>query len=51
MPLMRCKDKGKRGWRWGKRGKCYTGANARARALRQGRAIEANRGGKGEPTA
>ena len=49
MPLMRCSTDGKRGWKWGKRGKCYTGTNARTQALRQGRAIEVNRGEKYEP--
>ena len=46
MPLMRCKVKNKRGWKWGKSGKCYTGTSARRRALRQGRAIR----GKHEST-
>ena len=40
MPLQRCSIKGKRGWRWGKRGKCYTGPNAKLKAIKQGIAIE-----------
>ena len=53
MPLMRCSENGKAGWKWGKTGKCYTGEDARSRALAQGRAIQTNReGGKpdGEST-
>lgn len=42
MPLQRCTINGKKGWRWGKHGKCYTGPNARSRALRQARAIKAS---------
>lgn len=42
MPLQRCTLNGRRGWRWGQKGKCYTGPNARQRALKQARAIKAN---------
>jgi hypothetical protein len=41
MPVERCQTMGRRGYRWGKRGVCYTGAGARAKAERQGKAIEA----------
>lgn len=52
MPLERCQQGGRPGWRWGKAGKCYTydpdvagsEERARARALAQARAIQANRG-------
>jgi hypothetical protein len=40
---MRCQQDGKSGWKWGKSGKCYTGPNAKEKALAQGRAIEANK--------
>ena len=43
MPLKRCRKQGKQGWKWGDTGVCYTGQNAKARAMRQGRAIEANK--------
>ncbi len=40
MPLEQCSDNGKKGWRWGSTGKCYTGPGARKKAIRQGLAIE-----------
>ena len=43
MPAERCTKNGKRGWRWGKTGTCYIGPGAKAKAERQGRAIEARR--------
>lgn len=39
MPIQRCAKKGKRGWRWGRSGKCYPN---KAKALQQMRAIKAN---------
>lgn len=36
MPLKRCKN----GWKWGDSGTCYTGKDARRKALKQGQAIE-----------
>lgn len=44
MPLKQCTSDGKSGYKWGDEGKCYTGRDGRAKALRQGRAIEANKG-------
>jgi len=49
MPVQRCQQDGKPGFKWGKRGKCYTynpndtkgKAEARLKAETQGRAIEA----------
>lgn len=35
MPLKRCQSDGKPGWKWGDAGKCYTGQNARKKALAQ----------------
>ena len=40
MPLQQCQVEGVRGWKWGRVGKCYVGSGARAKAVRQGRAIE-----------
>ena len=42
MPIQRCSVSGKRGWKWGQSGKCYIGAGARRRAVRQARAIRAS---------
>lgn len=47
MPVEQCQTMGRRGFRWGKAGICYTGSGARAKAERQGRAIRA--GGYEEP--
>lgn len=41
MPPQRCQRSGVKGWRWGTSGKCFTGKGAKAKAERQGRAIEA----------
>lgn len=46
MPVKRCTSGGKRGWKYGDSGKCYTGEGAKARAERQMRAIKASKGGK-----
>lgn len=43
MPLQRCTKNGQSGWRWGESGTCYIGRNAKAKASKQGRAIEANK--------
>lgn len=40
MPLQQCTTDGKRGWRWGQRGKCYIGPTAKRKAIKQGIAIE-----------
>lgn len=39
MPLQRCQINGKFGWKWGQRGKCYTGPTAKLRAVKQAIAI------------
>ena len=46
MPLRKCEVKGKSGYRWGKSGKCYTGKGAKAKAMKQARAIEASKARK-----
>lgn len=57
LPIERCEEDGKPGFRWGQEGKCYTyepgnarsRAEARLKAELQGRAIEASqRRRKGE---
>ncbi len=42
MPIQDCQLDGRKGKRWGKSGKCYTGPGARRKALRQARAIKAS---------
>jgi len=44
MPIRRCTADGKPGYKWGEGGKCYTGPGARAKARRQGVAVEISRG-------
>ena len=39
MPLKKCQSKRKKGYKWGRSGKCYTGRSAKTKAKRQGRAI------------
>jgi len=37
MPVQRCQEGGRNGWRWGKQGKCYIGGlEAKKKALKQG---------------
>lgn len=36
MPLMECTVNGKKGWKYGKNGKCYTGPGAKKKAIKQG---------------
>ena len=51
MPVKRCQSDGKPGYKWGDEGKCYTYTQgddesrerAKAKAERQGRAVEANK--------
>lgn len=43
MPVKKCSSKGKSGYKYGNAGKCYTGAGAKSKASKQGRAIEANK--------
>ncbi len=42
MPVQRCAEGRKMGWKYGKTGKCYTGKDGKAKAAKQGRAIEAS---------
>lgn len=43
---MRCQKDGKRGFKWGRSGKCFTGAGAKEKAQRQGKLIESGTGSK-----
>ena len=40
MPLKRCSENKESGWKWGDSGKCYTGRDAKKKAIKQGVAIE-----------
>ena len=40
MPLKRCSENKDSGWKWGDSGKCYTGRDAKKKAIKQGVAIE-----------
>ena len=40
MPLKKCFENGKDGWKWGDEGKCYTGKESKKEAIRQGISIE-----------
>lgn len=52
MPVQKCQANNKPGYKWGQQGKCYTytkgskssEAAALAKAAKQGRAVEANKG-------
>ena len=36
MPVQRCEKDGKKGWKWGSEGTCYTGPAAKQKATDQG---------------
>ena len=40
MPVKSCTSKGIAGWQWGDSGTCYTGEGAKAKATKQGQAIQ-----------
>jgi hypothetical protein len=42
MPIKKCQSKGKTGYKYGSKGKCYTGSSAKSKAGKQGRAIKAS---------
>jgi len=48
MPARPCKKNGKSGYKWGSKGKCYTGKGGKAKANRQGRAIKASQSRRGK---
>ena len=47
MPLKKCTVNGKSGWKWGDAGKCYTGPDAKEKAMKQAAAIEASQHSEG----
>ena len=48
MPVEACQKGGRSGYRWGGAGFCHVGSGARAKAARQGRAIEAARNARAD---
>jgi len=46
MPIRKCTKNKKKGYKWGKSGKCYTGRGAKKKATKQGRAISINKARK-----
>lgn len=42
MPAKPCQKNGKKGWKWGNSGFCYTGVDAKQKAIEQGKAIHAS---------
>lgn len=48
MPIKPCSRGGKKGYKYGSRGKCYVGKGARAKAARQGRAIKSSQARQGK---
>jgi hypothetical protein len=43
MPVKKCNEDGKSGWKWGDEGKCYVGPNGKQEAIKQGIAIEGDK--------
>ena len=39
MPIQECQINGESGFKWGDKGKCYTGPDAKEKALKQGKAM------------
>ena len=42
MPLIKCQQNGKKGWKYGPNGTCYIGKTGKKRAIRQMKAMYAN---------
>lgn len=42
MPIKRCQHSGMKGYKFGDKGKCYTGKENKDKALKQSRAIKAS---------
>jgi hypothetical protein len=47
MPIQSCTSNGKPGKKYGKSGKCYTGSDAKKKAIKQAQAIKASQMVKG----
>ena len=48
MPLQSCQANGKKGTKYGKSGKCYTGSDQKKKAIEQAKAIKASQFMKGK---
>lgn len=46
MPVKKCTSKGKKGYKYGDAGKCYTGTSGKSKAQKQGRAVAASKSRK-----
>ena len=46
MPVKKCTSGGKKGYKFGNSGKCFTGPGAKAKASKQGQAINASKAKK-----
>lgn len=46
MPIMKCNENGKSGWKYGDSGHCYTGSGGKKKAIKQGLAEQYNGGEK-----
>jgi hypothetical protein len=46
MPVKKCQSGGKSGWKYGDTGKCYTGKDAKKKAIKQGLAVAQRQGKK-----
>ena len=46
MPIQKCQKNGKSGFKYGKSGKCYTGTDAKKKAIKQGLAVAQSQGRK-----
>lgn len=46
MPIKKCQDNNKLGYKWGDQGKCYTGTQGKQKALQQMKAIKASQAKK-----
>jgi hypothetical protein len=42
MPIKKCSSDGKKGYKYGEKGKCYTGKDSKEKAAKQARAIKAS---------
>ena len=51
MPVQKCTNDGKSGFKWGKAGKCFTGPGARNKAAKQGQAIKSQESKTGAHTS
>jgi len=46
MPIQKCQKSGESGFKYGKSGKCYTGKDAKKKAIKQGLAVARSQGRK-----